>query len=352
MKLKPIIIIEALNTAADEMSLADLQQTTGIPQATLTRLLSDLIDAGYARKVAHGRYTAGSKQMRKQAGRVHFLGLQSTNIAPFHTGAQEVFDAAGIAFSSEPSPAAKHFAELTSEDAIEIYEHCGKPEGFMFFSNSVAGEQFVPQLQRLGATVMNVGLNCHMPYDTVATDFEAGGEAMVDELYRNGHRNIGFVAQRSLLSNLAFRERRRGYELGMAKYGLLPRTLFYDQHETAEDNSLVVHWLRDQIDQDERLTGLVISGHSMDRDVVAAAAELGLRIPKDLSIVCFGLRTGMRGLHPDLKIDTFDGFLEPWEDLGRAAAARMISRLANPRLPAVMIKVPLPRMKGQSVGEV
>jgi len=354
MRLNQLHILEALGVADAPLKLKELHERSGVPVPTLVRVLPRLQESGYVEKVGRGMYRAGAKRFHPaRHERVVFEGLGGTSFDQFCDGFGPVLRRAGIEPLMMPrrqSPA----TELTREAAREIVErHELEGSGYAFFSDGVPGDQFTEYFAERNVSLVCVGLNHHMPFDTVCTDFEAGGEELMAMLHARGHRRIGYVAQRSLLRVPSFRARRRGYESGVARHGLTSTMLFYDHHERRRDHNPVTDWLGQLRAAGEAPTALLVGGHAMVADAVAAAFDLRLRIPKDLSIATFGRVADARAtLDKRLRFDAFESQAEPWEDLGTAAAARMLTRFAVPELPPVLVHVRERPHPGRSVADI
>lgn len=55
------MLLESIASRDTAVSTTELREETSIPAATLTRLLGSLCEAGYIRKMKHGRYSAGPR---------------------------------------------------------------------------------------------------------------------------------------------------------------------------------------------------------------------------------------------------------------------------------------------------
>lgn len=74
-----LAILEMLAAAERELTTAEIQEATGLPPATLTRLLNNLRGLGYILKEGRGRYSIGGRMLAMSAAvlghsyRVRFL---------------------------------------------------------------------------------------------------------------------------------------------------------------------------------------------------------------------------------------------------------------------------------------
>jgi LacI family transcriptional regulator len=132
---------------------------------------------------------------------------------------------------------------------------------------------------------------------SVVPDEEGGAYIAVNELIEHGHRRIGFITNSDDVP--ATRGRLAGYLRALADAGLEfdSELVVAEQSETPGGYKAAVTVL-DRID---RPTGLFCYNDRMAMGAYRAAAELGLRIPADLSIVGFDNQELIaEGLYPAL----------------------------------------------------
>jgi LacI family transcriptional regulator len=132
---------------------------------------------------------------------------------------------------------------------------------------------------------------------SVVPDEEGGAYAAVGELLQHGHRRIGFVTNVDDVP--ATRGRLAGYRRALDDAGLEfdASLVVAEQSETpgGYKASLAV------LDRADRPTGLFCYNDRMAMGAYRAAAELGIRIPSDLSIVGFDNQELIaEGLYPAL----------------------------------------------------
>ena len=132
---------------------------------------------------------------------------------------------------------------------------------------------------------------------SVVPDEEGGAYVAVNELIEHGHQRIGFITNSDDVP--ATRGRLAGYMRALADAGLEfdPQLVVAEQSETPGGYKAAVTVL-DRID---RPTGLFCYNDRMAMGAYRAAAELGLRIPDELSIVGFDNQELIaEGLYPAL----------------------------------------------------
>lgn len=144
------------------------------------------------------------------------------------------------------------------------------------------------------------GINGHF----IGTDNIACANAATEYLLSLGHRKIAWVAP-SLINTSTLKERVRGFSDTMTKHGLpLNRNLWFTKLESTlpqsgtwenlqDDKRRLARHLRDN----PEITAVFASEYYIAMLVEAAAKEIGLRIPEDLSVLCFDSDTGFGGAH-------------------------------------------------------
>ncbi|WP_043562414.1 LacI family DNA-binding transcriptional regulator [Actinomyces israelii] len=152
-------------------------------------------------------------------------------------------------------------------------------------------------------------------------DEASGARAAVEELIEHGHRRIGFLTNTDDVP--ATHGRLAGYRTGLEAAGL------------AVDDSLVVarpsetpggyEAALELLSRDRTATALFCYNDRMAMGAYRAAAEMGLRIPDDLSIVGFDNQEIIaEGLFPALTTVAL-----PHYDMGRWATQQLIAILAR-----------------------
>ena len=165
----------------------------------------------------------------------------------------------------------------------------------------------------------------------IDNDNALAGEEAADYLYEMGHRRIAYFGVSNAM--LFSAERKRGYQMSLLKHGITPR----------EEDCVEVNTLNDAYE--EALKALLTAPNHptamlVSDDILAVVLEqfcgkLGLRIPKDLSIVSFNNSLFSRITSPQLT--TVD--VNPYQ-LGMEAASQTINHIENPNLLATKIIVP------------
>jgi LacI family transcriptional regulator len=160
--------------------------------------------------------------------------------------------------------------------------------------------------------------------DHIQIESEAGIVALMNHLFSQGHRRIGFIC-------------------GVAHAQLAHErlTIFRQQMDAAhiDDYARDILWCGTRIEDGYRAatdllrrdtppTALVVINDLLAMGALRAAADLHLRVPDDVSIASFDNTTLALHVNPRLTTVALDA-----TELGRAAARMVFQRIAAPTLP-------------------
>ena len=132
-------------------------------------------------------------------------------------------------------------------------------------------------------TVLLDARTADLSVPSVVPDEEAGGRRATDELIRHGHTRIAFLNNADDIP--ATRGRLRGYRAALAEAGIA-----YDDRwvvAAASDTDGGLTAARQLLSGPDRPTALFCFNDRMAMGAYHAAAERGLRIPDDLSVIGF-----------------------------------------------------------------
>ncbi|TDO46246.1 LacI family transcriptional regulator [Kribbella sp. VKM Ac-2527] len=180
----------------------------------------------------------------------------------------------------------------------------------------------------------------------VVPDEVAGGRTATEELTANGHRRIGFVTNVDDVP--ATSGRLQGYQEALAAAGLQfdPALVISDESESWGGYRAA----RFLLERGDRPTALFCYNDRMAMGAYRAAAELGLRIPGDLSVVGFDDQELITlGLYPELTSVALPHF-----DMGYWAGERLVEVLddTDQSAPVSRLTMPCPLVRRSSVAPV
>jgi LacI family transcriptional regulator len=167
----------------------------------------------------------------------------------------------------------------------------------------------------LDAETSNPGVSWVVP------DESAGARAAVRELLDHRHRRVGFIINEHEIP--ATRLRLRAYKAAVKQAGIdLDSTLISAGPPTAEGGYRAARHL---LERHDRPTGLFCFNDRMAMGSYRAAAELGLRIPVDLSVVGYDN-------HHDIAAGLFPGLTTvqlPHYEMGVWAARQLLELITT-----------------------
>jgi DNA-binding LacI/PurR family transcriptional regulator len=161
-----------------------------------------------------------------------------------------------------------------------------------------------------------------LPYvDIVAGDDEHGARLATEHLIGLGHRRIAHIAGQGVVGEL----RRRSFEAVMRERGLADSAIVEQGDLTEEGGYRATVRL---LGAPERPTAVFAFNDIACVGALSAAAELGLQVPRDLSLVGYDNTYLSRLRH--VWLTTVD---DASHDVGRRAAQRLLDRIADPARP-------------------
>jgi LacI family transcriptional regulator len=220
-----------------------------------------------------------------------------------------------------------HFlVELVDHDTAPMRQEVSnllaalKPDGVILTPPSADNEIVLELLQRAGTPYVRLGPErsggggLRLPMDD-----KAAVRGMVDHLVTLGHRHIGFIEGEPRYGSS--RSRREGFLEAMAAHGLKTPWMFagdYTYPSGIEGGRVLLGRAR-------RPTAIFASNDDMALGCMAAAAELGLEAPGDVSIAGFDDSTGSRFSRPQLTT-----LRQPIVEMAALAARMLISGAVKP----------------------
>ncbi len=239
---------------------------------------------------------------------------------------------------------------VTGQDENEVFEavrsmtRIGQADGFILLY-SRQNDPVIEYLHREKLPYVLIGKACQYANQTVYIDNDnllAGDEA-TEYLYQLGHRKIAYLGVDNTLMFSA--DRRNGYLLALARHGITPKPEYCVELPsiTAEGYTPIHALLQSQ----DRPTAMVVSDDILALTLERICMELGLSIPKDLSILSFNNSLFARLTSPQLTSIDINSC-----QLGIEAAAQMISHIEQPQLPATKILVPHRLIERDSCAEI
>lgn len=190
-----------------------------------------------------------------------------------------------------------------------------------------------------------VWMNVKQEADCIHPDDLGCGREAAKSLIALGHRRICFAAFRPLWwkgpRHYSFNDRQTGCRQALEDQGLeLDVRVCERQVPRGERLALA----RDLLSLPDRPTAVIANGEDHVLPFLLAAAQLGLRIPEDLSLITIGHEfCTMAGLPVTTMV-------LPWAQLGEEAARMILAKIEAPDEPLAPLVVPVSCMDGRTCG--
>ncbi|GGV63428.1 MULTISPECIES: LacI family DNA-binding transcriptional regulator [Streptomyces] len=173
--------------------------------------------------------------------------------------------------------------------------------------------------------------------DVVTGDDELGARLATEHLIRLGHRRIAHITGRGAVGAL----RRRGFETAMRAHGLADAALVENGDLTEEGGHRAAVRL---LGRTPRPTAVFAANDITCVGALSAAAESGLAVPRELSLVGYDNTSLARLRH--LSLTTVD---PSGHEVGLRAARRLLDRIQDPDRPGtVELTRPVLRERGST----
>jgi LacI family transcriptional regulator len=186
-------------------------------------------------------------------------------------------------------------------------------------------ERVAAMLADIGCEYVRVAsVSLDAPEHMIETGDRLGGEAAAHHLADLGHRRIALISGPA--SFRSSRERREGFELGLAARGLTLEARYSEEGAYTFESG--IERAAALLKLDPRPTAIFAGNDEMAAGVLQAARQLGVRVPEELSVVGFDDFEIARRLWPSLTT-----LRAPTREIGRLAVERLMGRGPEGREP-------------------
>jgi DNA-binding LacI/PurR family transcriptional regulator len=194
----------------------------------------------------------------------------------------------------------------------------------MLINHQIALPEAVNELVE-GDHVPAIWINSKQPHNCVFFDDYGAGRRAAEHLLQLGHRRIAYLDYGHPAQTLyapyhySVLDRYLGYEHAMQAAGLQPRLIMApDGIGAGERVAACRQWLA----QPDRPTAVIAYSTNNTTPLQFAAAEIGLKLPRDLSLIAF---SGVTPPDSDLRLTLM---LQSYRRLGQQSVHRLMGRLA------------------------
>ncbi|WP_285780207.1 LacI family DNA-binding transcriptional regulator [Microtetraspora sp. NBRC 13810] len=252
-------------------------------------------------------------------GRTHLVGALVANLhnpfyAEFLDGLQESLHGEGLRLligNSQWEPALE-------DEAVEAFLEL-RVDGLVLLGIAPVGGTLIEATSYTPTVVVGEPDTELRGVDLVVDDDRLGARLAVDHLVQFGHRRIAHI-EGARSSSARFRC--EGYLVAMRRHALAPYIMVEHGDFSEEGGRRAAHAL---LTRDPRPTAIFAANDMVALGVLAAASELGLRVPEDLSVAGYD-NTHLSAVH-HISLTTVD---QPRRAMGRSAAALLSDRIGDP----------------------
>lgn len=279
--------------ARSRVTISDVSEALGLTKSTVSRALNDYPDISETTRQRVKRmadrmgYSPLSHAQAIKTGRTRSLGL----VLQFADhDAQRPFLAEFLAGLSAGA-SAEHWtltvaASDSDESTIETFRALlrdGKADGFIL-PRAQTNDPRVALLRKAEVPFVLFG---RQDDDTDCAWYDIAGETAMQQavahLAAQGHRRIGFINGGMQYAYAPLRK--AGFEAGMQAAGLTPDSqIMRENAVTREDGANAAHEI---LQNPEPPTAIVCAVDIAALGVYSTAAELGLQVPVDLSVIAY-----------------------------------------------------------------
>lgn len=234
---------------------------------------------------------------------------------------------------------------LNDEYAVEIFKDLSRRRfdglilGSSFILKSEEAQATLEQVRKRGLPIVELSENYGV--DSVGTDYREAAREVMSYLLSLGHRRIGLVYG---VGGHELAEDRRGpYRAGLEVAGIpIDEDLIMECGPTIEDGYQAAKKL---LELPSRPTAIIAINDLLSIGAVRAAADAGLRVPNDLSLVGYDDIPMANYLVPRLTTVTKDAHAS-----GKKAFEILMRRMQNSELPRQKIHTPARLIIRESTG--
>lgn len=172
-----------------------------------------------------------------------------------------------------------------------------------------------------GIPMVSLDRDVHLPdVPQVHLDNRAGARRATDHLLSLGHSRVAHIGGPSILE--VSQDRARGYRDALEAAGITPSADLFVEGDFTEEGGRAA--LRTLEQRGRRLTAVFVANDLMAIGALAAAKDLGLRVPADLSIVGFDGISLAAYTTPRLTT-----LRQPTYEMGRRAAQMLLDMIGG-----------------------
>lgn len=275
---------------------------------------------------------------------VAVVAVATTFAAQVFSGIKQHLDRAGPGLSAALTPIE---ATRLDDHPLHIWVALENLAGLIFFSVRALPLAWVEEVAAAKLPLVCTGSPEHATYDTVCTDNVRGMELLTEELLRRGHRKIGLVTATDLEEHdPCFHLRRIGFEQAMRRAGAKPAVVAtpHNYYVGPQEEKLIGDWM-----DREKPTCLIGACDSIAVQLLTVLERRHVRVPQDISLAGFDNTREFDGVLTRFGLKALTTVAQPWPEIGRLAALRLLARRRGEDAPPTLTLIPPAVIPGDSV---
>lgn len=267
--------------------------------------------------------------------------------AQVFTGIKQHLDRSGAGFTASLTPIE---ATRLEDHPLHLWISLDNLAGLIFFSVRRIPQSWVDEATKAKLPIVCAGSPEHATYDTVCTDNVRGMELLTEEFLRRGHRRIGLVTATDLEDHdPCFYLRRIGFEQAMNRAGAKPVVIAtpHNYYVGPQEEKLIGSWM-----DREQPTCLIGACDSVAVQLLTILERRHLRVPQDISLAGFDNTREFDGVLTRFGLKALTTVAQPWQEIGRLAALRLLARRRGEDAPPTLTLIPPSVICGDSVKDL
>lgn len=331
------------------VSIKDVAQRAGVSATTVSHVLNEVPGKRVSESTRERVQQAAAELGYVPNGVARSLRLQRSHILALISDELATTPYAGQVILGAQEAASKHgwlmmLVNSGGDPAVEAAEIAAlrqrQVDGFLYATMYHQEIEVAASLRGLPTVLLDARTD-DPAFPSVVPDEEQGGRTATQALIDAGHTRIAFATNVDDIP--ATRGRLEGYLTALLDAGLTPDPRLVHAEVSVTAGGLRAG--RALLDLDPRPTAIFCFNDRMAMGVYHAAAERGLRIPADLSVIGFDNQELIAdGLQPGLTTVAL-----PHYEMGAWAVDALVHRIETPDTAPEQVRLPCPLVPRGSV---
>ena len=332
----------------------DVARHAGVSRATVSYVINGLTDrripiSDETQKrvldaIEELGYEPDARAQALSSGKTNTIALVipdliNPHFSEFATGVEEAARAADYHFLLSST------TMISDEYALDIFKDLVRRrfDGLIlashFILNSKEAHEILARIHKRGLPIVEFSEINNV--DTISADYRDATREVVSYLVSLGHRQIGFVY--GVGEHDLGLDRLEPFQESMKAAGItVEPDLIIECGPTTEDGYIGAKKLLDLV---PRPTAIIAINDLLAISTMRAAADLGIRVPDDLSVIGYDDIPIAKYLVPRLTTVTKDAYTA-----GKTAFEMLMARILNPDLPRQLTHLPAKLIVRESTG--